>query len=374
MVDIVLASILANSLQLGEPVWLTIIGPSSGGKSQIIRPFAMAHSGYIHRVDDLTPNTLLSGTLGVEGSLLGRIGPAGILSMDDLTVLFSKGPEERAAILSQFRMLYDGRFAKSSGNRKEEMVWQGYLGMLAGSTPSIYRYFNEVADMGERFISYRMKPINVQKAVSFVSDNQHTSKELNEKIAALIGEILPSLLSRTANNPVPVLHESTTKAIREAAELCTLLRTPIHVDERSGLVDEFPEPEMPFRVMKQMHYLAIGMQALQDDPSQPMSEQMIEAMEWVAYSLANDKRRAYISAIVGLDYAGKRITTRNVSASTGMHSTIVDKGLSQLQALGIISLSHEEEGRTREWSINNRRLASLVRRLDKREVITEEEE
>lgn len=363
LIDVVLASIVANSRQIGDPVWLTIIGPSSGGKSQLIRPFGMAHSGYIHRVDDLTANTLISGSLGVDNSLLGKIGAAGVLSMDDLTVLFSKNPEQRGEILSQFRMLYDGRFAKSSGNRKEEMVWEGYLGLISGSTPAIYRYFGEVADMGERFISYRMKPIDVHKAVEFVSANPKTSKELNNDISTVLSEFLPPLLTNE-DTTLPDLHEDTLLAIQEASEHFTLLRTPIHLDERSGLVDEFPEPEMPFRVMKQLTCLAKGFQLLQDDPSKPLSPNYVTALEWTAYSLANDKRRAYIKAVAALDYQGMKISTRNLSALTGLHNEVVTRGLSQLQALNIISLASEEDTNRREFTIVNRRLTDLVRKLD----------
>lgn len=364
LINVVMASIVANSVQVGDPVWLTVIGPSSGGKSQMIRPLAMAHGEYIHRVDDLTPNTLISGTLGVDDSLLGKIGKAGIISMDDLTVLFSKNAEERAAILSQFRMLYDGHFSKSSGNRKEPMVWNGYLGMIAGSTPSIYRIFNEVADMGERFISYRMKPMNVHKAVEFVSKNQTTSKEMNSSIAAVIGDFLPALLVKAGQIPKPELHPETLLAIQNAAEHFTLLRTPLHTDERSGLVDEFPEPEMPFRVMKQLTYLAVGMQYMQDDPTAPLTDEFIEALEWTAYSLANDKRRAYMRAVVALDFQRQKITARNISSVTGLHNDIVGRGLSHLQALGIIELATEEQGRSREYSIKNHGLCKLVRKLE----------
>lgn len=365
IINVILGSIVANSLQIGDPVWLTIIGPSSGGKSQMIRPFAMAHEKYIHRVDDLTANTLLSGTLGLEGSLLGRVGSAGILSMDDLTVLFSKNVEQRSEILSQFRMLYDGYYSKSSGNRKEAIVWKGYLGMIAGSTPSIYRFFNEVADMGERFISYRMKPIDIDKAVEFVSQHPVTSKEMNGQIADLIRGFLPDLLQSLPDPKyLPDLHPDTLIAIRNAAQHCTLLRTAIHIDERSGLVDEFPEPEMPFRVMKQLTYLAQGMQCLQDDPKAPLGPDFISALEWTAYSLANDKRRAYIRAVVALDHQGKKISTRNISSYTGLHNEIVGRGMAQLQALDIVSLASEEDTSRREYQIENRGLCDLVRRLE----------
>ena len=363
MIDVILASIVANSLQIGDPVWLTLIGPSSGGKSQIIRPFALGNPTFIHRIDDLTPNTLLSGTMGLDGSLLGRVGAKGILSMDDLTVLFSKNAEQRAEILSQFRMLYDGHFTKGSGSKKEAIEWKGYLGMIAGSTPSIYRYFNEVADMGERFISYRMKPIDVHKAVEFVSAHAHTSTSLNEQIGHLIEEFLPPLLqSLPAEQYRPKLHPDTIDSIRETAEYCTLLRTPIHLDERTGLVDEFPEPEMPFRVMKQLTYLALGMQCLAPDPSAPLPQEMKDALEWTAYSLANDKRRAYVRAVSALEFQGKKITTRSVSALTGLHTEIVTRGMAQLQALGILTLS--DDGTHKEWTMSNRGVYTLVRRLD----------
>ncbi len=360
MVDIILASIIANSIKIGDPVWLTLIGPSSGGKSQIIRPFALANKDLIHRIDDLTPNTFISGTLGIESSLLGRIGAHGIISMDDLTVLFSKNVEARGEILSQFRMLYDGRFSKSSGNRKDDMVWQGYLGMISGSTPSIYRYFAEVADMGERFVSYRMKPINKHKAVEFITAHQHTAKDLDERLSGVINEFLMGLLPRTDLAQYTVLSDETKLLIANIAEHATLLRTPVHIDERSGFVDEFPEPEMPFRVMKQLTYLAQGMQALIQGPITP---EMSASLEWVGWSLANDKRRAYLRALTILDYQGKRITAKNVSAHTGLHRDVVKKGLDQFQALEIISLDGDDNGEY-VWHLTNRALRDLTLRID----------
>ena len=360
LVDIILASIIANSLKIGDPVWLTVIGPSSGGKSQIIRPLTKANPTLIHRLDDLTPNTFISGSLGMEHSFLGRIGPHGIISMDDLTVLFSKNAEARGEILSQFRMIYDGRFSKSSGNRKEEMMWSGYMGMIAGSTPSIYRYFAEVADMGERFVSYRMRDIDKHKAVQFVMANQNSSKELDEKITAVYDEFLKTLIQDPDIRSHLPLSAEVLQRIATIAEHCTLLRTPVHIDERSGLVDEFPEPEMPFRVMKQLAYLAQGLQCVN---RAPLTEDNLLTLEWVAFSLANDKRRAYLRAVANLHKTGSLITARNVSAITGLHQDICKKGLSHLQALKIISLQSEEQG-VYKWHVTNRNVTDISLRLD----------
>ena len=63
IIDVTIASIVCNFLQLEDPVWLLIIGASSGGKSQIIRPVSMTNP-LIHRIDDVTENTFLSGQQG----------------------------------------------------------------------------------------------------------------------------------------------------------------------------------------------------------------------------------------------------------------------------------------------------------------------
>jgi hypothetical protein len=125
-------------------------------------------------------------------------------------------------------------------------------------------------------------------------------------------------------------------------------------------VDEFPEPEMPFRVMKQLTYLAQGLQALNKGPLTP---ELTKALEWVGWSLANDKRRAYIQAITILDYQGKRITAKNVSAITGLHRDVVKKGMDQFQALGIITLDGDDTGEY-VWRLSNRNLRDLSLRLD----------
>ena len=358
--DIILASIVANSLKIGDPVWLTLIGPSSGGKSQIIRPFAKAHPDLVHQIDDLTPNSLISGNKKFEETFLGQMGPHGILSMDDLTVLFSKNPEQRTEILSQFRMLYDGRFTKMSWSLKDASVWEGYMGMIAGSTPSIYKYFSEVADMGERFISYRMKDYDIDKAVEFVTKSNKTSQELNEALRAILqeylGEILPALTT------IPALPDSTMHQIQETSKLCTWMRTPVSINERTEQVDEFPIKEMPFRVMKQLTAIGKAMYAMElyENPeATELPEDLGNALDWCGYSLANDKRRAFLRFMVGIqDYKG-RIDNAALSTCTGLPEATVRRGLQQLKALDIIHAKADET-----WGLSSVEMTQLVRRLD----------
>lgn len=359
MYDILLSSIVANSLKLGDPVWLTLIGASSAGKSQVIRPFAKSRPAFIHRVDDMTTNTFISATRGTEDSLLGHIGNHGIICMDDLTVLFSKNLEDRSAILSQFRMLYDGRFAKESGGNKILEPWEGYLGMISGSTPQIYRVLNEVADMGERFVIYRMKKFDTDKMLDHILDNPLSSRDLDTALAEMLTGFVTEILS-DIDPALLELDDWVEKEIKFYARQCAMVRTPVHIDQFRQLVDEFPEPEVPSRVMKQLLPLAKAMQVV---TGKKLTSETIEPVLWVAYSLSNDKRREFLRAVVGLEYHKKQINDKSISAVVGLNSEIVKAGMSQLQALKIIGLSDENVGNN-SYELMSTELAKVVMRLD----------
>ena len=368
LVDVLIAASLANAKGIGDPVWLTIIGPSSGGKSQYIRPLAKANPALFLQIDDLTSNTLISGN-GVGQSLIFKIKERGIITMDDLTVLASKNSEDRNAILSQFRMIYDGRMTKATGKSNGEgITWTGHAGMIAGSTPSIYRFFAEVADMGERFIYYRMKTINENKAVDFVMKNGLSAKQIDEKMKDIYGRYFNSLMNKVEENQFLPLDEETQRVIVNVAKAGTRLRTPVVIDEREHFVSEFPIAEMPFRVMKQlnnvaqaltvMHYAETGETKLPDD--------LLKAVEWIGYSLADDKRRAYFNAVLALEFKGLKVTARNISAYTGLHHTAVERGMSVLSAIGVVKLNEVKEGdkKDRTWSVADHNLEQIVWRID----------
>ena len=376
MIDTLLASVLANSQKIGDPVWLTIIGASSAGKSQYIRPLAKANPGLFLQLDDLTSNTLISGN-GAAQSLIFKIKDAGIISMDDLTVLFSKNSEDRNAILSQFRMIYDGRMTKASGKSNGEgITWTGHAGMIAGSTPAIYRYLAEAADMGERFVNYRMKDINEDKAVDFVLRTGLSSRQMDEKIKDIYGRYFSALMPKVKEANIPV-DEKTKQAIVNISKAGTKLRTPVSTDDREHFVTHLPVPELPFRVMKQLDNLAKGFMVMHhaETGEEELPDDLRTAIEWVGYSLADDNRRAYFKAVLGLNKQMLKATVRNISAYTGLHHTAVERGMSVLSAIGVVKMNEEREGenQTRTWTVADQRLEEIVKRIDPPKIVDEED-
>lgn len=373
MARVALASVLANRLKLGDPVWLLLIGPSSGGKSQILRPIALSDERFIKRVDDLTENTLLSGMGDGSKSLLKQIGSQGIVVISDLTVLFSKNQEARAAILSQLRMVYDGEMTKFVGNSEKPIEWKGYLGMLAGSTPSVYGHFEEVADMGERFIYYRMKPYDVEKATRISLERTVFGKDLDRKLADMYTEYVDSAGKKALDSSVPELSRIVEDRILRIALFAARLRTPAHYDKYEKKIDRIPVSEAPMRVALQLRAIARGLSVMQynDTGRWDLSEEDLRCIEWCAYSLANEERRACLKVLGALP-KDTEASTQAIADEIRLPTSVIGMHLQHLAAIGIIKRSGSDNSLS--WKIEGVGTYNIVRSVEgiKEDVVPEE--
>jgi hypothetical protein len=87
------AAVVAN-LAEGDPVWLLLVGPPSGGKTEILS--SLIRLPYIVPAATLIEAALLSGTpkrektAGATGGLLRRVGDFGILLAKDFTSVLAQ--------------------------------------------------------------------------------------------------------------------------------------------------------------------------------------------------------------------------------------------------------------------------------------------
>ena len=365
MTRIALASIVATRMKLGDPIWLLIIGPASSGKSQVLRPLALTDTQFIHRVDDLTENTLMSGAKVKAGqkdiSLLNTIGPRGIIVISDFTVIFSKSSETKAAILGQLRMVYDGEMIKYSGNTNKPMSWKGALGILAGSTPAVYTHMEEVADMGERFIYYRMKDYDVEHATRTSLKRTMYGKELDTKLGKLYEDYIKDCVSDSPE--VPGLTDEVYEKIVQISMFAALLQTPIHYDKFQRVVDKIPVSPMPMRIALQLSAIARGLMVMRyyDEGTWDLSPDDITYIEWCAYSLANEERRACLRTLAALSF-GDSMNTQTIADKIGLGTTVVGVVLQHLAAIGILTRSGSGDGLN--WSINHLNAWEIIRKLE----------
>lgn len=367
IIDVALASIIATRLKLGDPIWLIIIGASSGGKSQILRPLSLTDEKFLHRVDDLTENTFLSGmNLGKgkgDPSLLSRIGSLGMIVISDLTVLFSKAEEKKSAILSQFRMIYDGEMVKHAGTSNIPIVWKGYLGVLAGSTPSIYSHLEGVADMGERFIYYRMKEYDAEKATTLAMNRQIYGKDLDKKLSDLYGEYVKDMVTGFDGKEI-MLPSSIQERILQVAMFSEKIRTVAHTDFYKT-IDRIPVSAMPMRVALQLISIAKGLYVMRKGD---LSDTDLSIIDWCGYSLANEEKRACLKILGSVAY-NTYLTTQNIADKIGLATAIVGTILQNLSAVGVLIRTGGEGGLM--WSIRHESHWHIVRRIEKIDVIEE---
>lgn len=366
VIDVSIASILSNQLQLGDPVWMLIIGASSGGKSQILRPISMS-TGLAHRVDDLTENTLLSGITTTDPtkspSLLHKIGNHGVIVISDFTVIMSKNSESRNAILSQFRMLYDGEMTKHIGNKPEPVTWKGYLGMFAGSTPSVYKHFEEVADMGERFIYYRMKEFSKEKATRLAISTTINTKQIDVILSEAYKEYMTSVAQTYLSiKDTMVISDKMQDRIIEVAMFAERARTNASKDWQ-GNINRIPVCAFPMRVAKQLQSIARAMAIMRyhESGSFEYDESDYTCIDWIGYSLANEENRACLKFIASHVYDGYH-TTSSVADAVGLDTSIVRGILQNMAALKILKRNGTEG--SLGWSFDNENEYNIVRRIE----------
>lgn len=359
IVDISLACIIANRLQLGEPVWLIIIGESSGGKSQILRPLAMTDDKYIHKLDDITENTFLSGAnLGkdeagekIDVSLLTRIGKTGMLSISDLTVLFSRNQESRNAILSQFRMIYDGEMTKRSGNNPNPLNWKGYIGVIAGSTPSIYSHFEEVADMGERFMYYRLKPYDQRKATQLALSRDLKGKELDEHLSDLYAGYIKDVVTSNKDTKTITLLPEQLERIIDIAMIAERMRTVTKVNRYTGDIERIPTTAMPMRTAIQFLNIAKALKLMR---GRDLNDTDMDIIQWMGISLANEEKRAVLYVMANDDV---ELTTKDIGDNIGLSTQVAGTILQNLASTKIITrISTQNE---KYWRLDDEKIRSM---------------
>lgn len=367
VVALLCATVVANRLKL-DPVWLMLVAPSSGGKSELIS--ALGGLKFIHSVSDLTINSMASGFKGKPGEETSLLWKAnyGILTFKDFTTILSKDRESKAAIMGQFREIYDGKYDKTTGNGKN-INWKGKIGAIAGATEMVYEAMQDLSAMGDRFVMYSIEQPDRLEVARRVLENTGDMTEKRKHIQDCFTAYLTYVLDNVSPEK-PKLPEVLREELLQVADFATRARSAVLTDFKSGAVTFVPSAEMPTRVTSQLYNLASAFLIMKKaDPEYvTIEDDLAEKYKNILYKVAMDsipkKRRMALQALAGYEDG---VSSGGLATMLAYPTETVKKWFYALNGLGICERS---KGRSNHdtWSMR-KEYRAIVQRFDKVRII-----
>jgi hypothetical protein len=334
----------------GDPIWLLLIGPPGGGKTEQLQPLCVVPN--VHMASTLTEASLLSGTptrdkaKGASGGLLRSVGSFGILLIKDFTSVLSMNRDSRAAVLAALREVYDGSWTRHVGvDGGRTLHWQGKVGLIGACTSVIDQHHAVVAAMGERFIMYRLPVINEDKLAAMALDHQGKETLMRQQLSAGVS----GLFSGLSLAEPPSLDAPERKRLIALATLACRSRSAVERDGHTREVELIPDPEAPGRLALALSRLLAGVVAIgasREDAWRVVSKVALDSMPAL--------RLRVIRMLVG---ASGWVDTSTVAKELQYPTQTTRRALEDLTAHGVVNRQSGGPGKSDIW-----RLASWTRR------------
>jgi hypothetical protein len=361
IISLLVDVVVANQMDM-DPVWLFLIAPSSGGKSELIVSvndiLNEAGDKIVFPISDLTSNTFASGQkrTGKETSLLFKMPLGGILTFKDFTSLLSKNEKTRAEIVGQLREIYDKEYTKRTGTG-DDIVWRGKLGAIAGATEIIHEYEEEFSSMGARFIMYSVVQPQRRDVLNFVmekkKDKTYDKEKMRQHLRACMKSYVEFLIDNIEDQEIKISPQAE-KDLMDVADFATIARSGVVVNKFKGNVEFVPSAEMPTRMIDQLLALASAMLVRHNaEPASKASKDELTIKEYeILHKIAFDsiplKRRMALKILAQYRLG---ITTRGLATSINYQTTVAGAWLSQLNGLGVVTRESHLGGQGDVWKL-----------------------
>jgi len=337
----VLGAVAANRLE-GDPVWLLVVGPPGGGKSELLGGLTQLPD--VHPAATLTEAALLSGTpkkesQGARGGLLRVIGDFGLIVCKDFGSVLSMHRDARAAVLAALREVFDGSWTRHVGtDGGRTLHWSGKVGLIAGCTPTIDRHHAVMGAMGERFILVRLPEADgseqARRALAHAGKERAMRAELSEAVAGLF--------STTGHATLQPLTDEETDQLVSLSSLIVRCRSAVERDGYSREVELIPDPEAPTRLIVVLERLFSGLLTIGVD--RPTAWQVVG-------SAALDSMPALRRSVLGCLHGQDELPTSQVAEGVGYPRSTTERALEDLVAHGIADAHRHGQGKATTWSL-----------------------
>ena len=335
-----LGAVAANHLD-SDPVWLTTVGPPSGGKTEVI--LAIARLPYVRLGAILTEAPLLSGTpkketkaAGGKGGLLKEIGAFGILVLKDFTSILAMHRDQRSQLLAALREIFDGSWTRNVGtDGGRTLTWSGKLGLIAGCTAAIDTHHAVMSTMGERFILYRLPTIDPAKQAERALANAGQEGVMRKELAAAVAGLFARLDIRGKRLP-PIDEDETTRLVA-LSSLVASARSAVDRSPYGGREIELVlDTEAPARLAQTLRRLYAGLLIIGLDRATAWPLVAKTGLDCIPKT-----RRAVFDVLVTADW----VTTKAIATRIAHPTTTTRRSLEDLGAHGVVDRRPGEKGK-----------------------------
>jgi hypothetical protein len=344
VLPVMLATFAAHQLG-GEPVWLLLVGPPSGAKTELIRMTGSTKG--VYPLSKLTARTFASGlkTEGDDPSLLERLTNE-TLTLKDFTTVLELPRDERQEILAQLREIYDGKLDVVWGAGKE-LHWEGKLGFVAGVTAVIDKHHAVMALLGPRFMFLRLRQPDRRDVARRVVKNRKDKKSTawRTQLASDVAAFLASLPRTEPDIPNDVVERITV-----LADVVSRARSAVERDGYKRELDYAPEPEMPPRLVEQ--YLSVAQGLALVNGRSAVNDSDVTRVVRVGLDCIPAVRRMVLSALVSAP-ADSTLTTTVLAQHAQYSTTTIRRALEDLQCLELVQCTKGGEGRPDSWNLRD---------------------
>jgi hypothetical protein len=345
---VVLGAIAAN-LMAGDPVWLMLVGPSGGGKTEILR--ALGSLADTYTAATINEAGLLSGSsqkdkpVGASGGLLQRIGKFGFLILKDFTSVLSMHHDARTALLAALREVFDGSWTRHLGvDGGRTLSWSGKLALITACTGTIDSHHAVMASMGERFCLYRLPAIDedtlAARALAHLGQEDMMRRELAAAVADLFARVkLPA-------EPPPLVGAEQARLIA-LSRLAVRCRSAVERDPYTRQITLVLAPESPSRLALVLAQLLAGMTVIgveREEAWRLLVKVGLDCMPAVrrsAFELLTQAR-----AKGGLD-------TSEIASELGYPPQTARRALEDLTAHGVLHRDAGGSGKPDRWDLTD---------------------
>lgn len=358
-----LAAAVVSQFIPSDPVWLVIVAPSGGMKSEMVNmlnlikwtpPGENKAEQKVWPISTLTAHTFVSGFKAggrsKEPSLLLEISN-GIMTFKDLTSLLSEHKDDRAVIMSQLREIYDGKYSKKFGTG-DEVNWTGKLTVIAGATYAIHSLKASYTAMGERFVFYNLIQPDREEAAQKTMENQEEGKmaEHRQHLAEEFRDYATKVLSELTEN-LPKIDMETRKDVIALAELSTRARSDVERNWRSPQqeITEIHPPEMPTRFAGQLQTMIQALKIINhhETGNFELLESDKELINKLALDSVTKMRRIIMQELSKYEV----IETSGLAVKLGLPTNSVRRYLEDLTALEIADREKGSGPKGDRWKI-----------------------